>query len=105
MRTIHLGAREMEEVEEVMKHDFKAAVEVWEFKGEPEDGMRRAQMVFEGELYETIRAALLLADRLTQNPSTAMLAAAQNAWLNDPTRRSSTVFKAMVEALMKDVEQ
>jgi hypothetical protein len=33
-----------------------------------------------------------------REPTTAMLAAGQRAWLNDPQKLSSTLFKAMVNA-------
>jgi hypothetical protein len=33
-----------------------------------------------------------------REPTTAMLAAGQVAWLNDPQKRSSTLYRAMVEA-------
>lgn len=49
--------------------------------------------------------ALKVADRLMQEPTDSMLKAGQDAWLNDPTKRSSVLFKAMTQQLMKELEK
>lgn len=54
--------------------------------------------------WETIRHALKLAEKIMQEPSVEMLKAAQDAWLNDPTKRSSTLFKAMRDQALKEIE-
>lgn len=36
--------------------------------------------------------------RVPVEPTAAMLAAGQTAWLKDPLRKSSTLYRAMVEA-------
>ena len=45
-----------------------------------------------------ITRAVLAAIR---EPSMAQLAAAQAAWLNDPEKKSSTIYTAMIDAILK----
>lgn len=54
--------------------------------------------------YEAIIHALKVAHAVMQEPSDAMLEAAQDAWIKDPLKRSSTIFKAMRDKMLEGVE-
>lgn len=43
-------------------------------------------------------AAALAVMKAMREPNTRMLAAAQTAWLNDPEKRTSTLWRAMLDA-------
>jgi hypothetical protein len=102
MRPLHLGAREMEEVEEGVKHDFKQALdELFDANGRH----KYCHPTFMFEAYasnaETIRAALLIADRLMQEPSEGMIreGGEQDMLCEYP----ADIFKAMRDQMLREV--
>jgi len=54
---------------------------------------------------ETALEALEIVARLHQEPSTSMLTAGADAWLKDPSKKSSTLFKAMRDQLLKEIRE
>lgn len=50
-----------------------------------------------GDARKLARAAI----EAMREPTTAMLAAAQTAWLADPAKRSSTLWQAMIDGALK----
>ena len=57
------------------------------------------------EHYKTIRTALLVYKKLMDEPTEAMLREGRDAWSQDNLRRSSTLFKAMSDQLIREVEE
>lgn len=57
----------------------------------------------QSEIYRRMcRLFAVAAIESMREPSTRQLAAAQTAWLNDPERKSSTIYTAMIDSALSE---
>jgi hypothetical protein len=78
----------------------KMAAAMQEFVKRPLGNIESLESVLVGWLGDAWPYIARAAIEAMREPTATQLAAAQTAWLNDPLRKSSTIYRAMIDAAL-----